>query len=139
MKLLRCTEFTKRFVWVVYNILWKNPNKLYNQHNSKFFRIITVQSNSVISNSLQSHGLQCHRTISSSVIPFSSCFQSFPASESFQMSQFFISGGQSIGVSASTSVLSISQFKSINSSALSFLYSLTLTSIHDYRKNHSLD
>ena len=47
----------------------------------------------------------CHPTISSSVIPFSSCLQSFPASGSFQMSQFFTSGGQSIGVSASTSVL----------------------------------
>ena len=47
-----------------------------------------------------------HLTISSSVIPFSSHLQSFPASGSFQMSQFFPSGGQSIGVSASTSVLS---------------------------------
>ena len=47
----------------------------------------------------------CHPTISSSVIPFSSCPQSFPASGSFQMSQLFTSGGQSIGVSASTSVL----------------------------------
>ena len=47
----------------------------------------------------------CHPTISSSVIPFSSCPQSFPASGSFPMSQFFTSGGQSIGVSASTSVL----------------------------------
>ena len=46
-----------------------------------------------------------HPTISSSVIPFSSCSQSFPASGSFQMSQLFASGGQSIGVSASTSVL----------------------------------
>ena len=46
-----------------------------------------------------------HRTISSSVIPFSSCPQSFPASGSLQMSQLFASGGQSIGVSASTSVL----------------------------------
>ena len=47
----------------------------------------------------------CHPTISSSIIPFSSCLQSFPATESFTMSQFFISGGQSIGVSASASVL----------------------------------
>ena len=47
----------------------------------------------------------CHPTISSSVVPFSSCLQSFPASGSFQMSQLFTSGGQSIGVSASTSVL----------------------------------
>ena len=47
----------------------------------------------------------CHPTISSSVIPLSSCFQSFPASESFPMSEFFASGGQSIGVSAAASVL----------------------------------
>ena len=45
----------------------------------------------------------CHPTISSSVVPFSSCLQSFPASGSFQMSQFFPSGGQRIGVSALTS------------------------------------
>ena len=103
----------------------------------------------------------CHPTISSSVIPFSSCPQSFPASGSFQMSQFFTLGGQSTGVSSSTSVLPMNiwdwfslgwlvgspcsprdsqefsptaQFKSINSSALSFLYSPTLTSIHDYWK-----
>ena len=49
----------------------------------------------------------CHPTISSAVIPFSSCPQSFPASGSLQMSQLFASGGQSIGVSASTSVLSM--------------------------------
>ena len=47
----------------------------------------------------------CHPTISSSVVPFSSCPQPFPASGCFQMSQLFASGGQSIGVSASTSVL----------------------------------
>ena len=83
---------------------------------------------------------------SSSVVPFSSCLQSFPASGSFPMSQLFISGGQSIGVSASASVLPMNtqdwspcsprdsqessptpKFKSINSSVLSFLYSLTLT------------
>ena len=85
-------------------------------------------SNSVVSNTLWPHGLQharppcpspaprvhpnscplswwCHPTISSSVVPFSSCPQSFPASGSFQISQLFASGGQSIGVSASTSVL----------------------------------
>ena len=47
----------------------------------------------------------CHPAISSSVVPFSSCLQSFPASESFPKSHFFASGGQSIGVSASASVL----------------------------------
>ena len=49
----------------------------------------------------------CHPTISSSIIPFSSCHQSFPASGSIPMSQFFTSDGQSIGVSGSTSVLSM--------------------------------
>ena len=85
-------------------------------------------SRSVLSDSLRLHGLQyaripcrsptpraysnscplslwCHRTISSSVIPFSSCLQSFPASGSFPMSQFFASGGQSTEASASASVL----------------------------------
>ena len=85
-------------------------------------------SRSVVTDSLWPHGLQhprppcpsppprvypnscplsqwCHPTISSSVVPFLSHLQSFPASGSFQMSQFFASGGQSIGVSASTSVL----------------------------------
>ena len=81
-----------------------------------------------MSDSLQPHGLQhsrllcpsptpeacscpsiwsCHPIISSSVIPFSSCLQSFPASGSFPMSQLFTSGGQSIGVSASASVLPV--------------------------------
>ena len=137
---------------------------------------------SVMSDYLQPHGLQhtrlpcpsptpraysnscplswwCHPTISSSVIPFSSKLQSFPASGSFQMNQFVASGSQSIGVSASTSVLPMTiqdwfpigwtdgspcsprdsqessptpQFKSINSLALSFLYSPSLTFIHDY-------
>ena len=108
-----------------------------------------------------------HLTISSSVIPFSSHLQSLPASGFFPMSQFFASGGQSIGVSASASVLPMNiqdwfsfrmdwldplavqvtlksllqhpLFKSINSSALSFLDGPTLTSIHDYWKNHSFD
>ena len=109
----------------------------------------------------------CHPTISSSVIPFSSCPQSFPASGSFPMSQLFAWGGQNIGVSALTSVLPMNtqdwsllgwtgwislqfkglwressptlQFKSIRSSGLSFLYSPTLTSTHDHWKYHSLD
>ena len=119
----------------------------------------------------------CYPTISSSVDPFSSCPQSFPASGSFQMSQLFTDskywsiGGQSIGVSASASVLQMNtqdwsplgwtgwislqeiqesprdsqessptpQFKGINSLVLSFLYSPTLTSIHNHWKNHSLD
>ena len=151
--------------------------------------IISVQfSCSVMSDSLRPHELQhtrpphlsptpgvypnpcpsswwCHPTISTSVIPFSSCPQSFPASGSFPVSQLFTWGGQSIGVSASASVLPMNiqdwfslgwteslcsprdsqessptpQFKGIISSALSFLHSPTLTSIHDHWKNHSLD
>ena len=107
----------------------------------------------------------CHPTITSSVVPFS-CLQSFLAAGSFPMNQFFTSGGQIIGVSASASILpmniqdwyplwrlvgslcspgdsqessSTPQFKSINSLVHSFLCSPTLTSIHDHWKNHSLD
>ena len=105
-------------------------------------------------------------TISSSVVPFSSCLQSFPASGSFQMNPFFASGGWSIGVSASTSVLPMNtqdwsplgwtgwiflQSEGLSRVfsnttvqkhqffVLSFLHSPTLTSIHDYWKNHSFD
>ena len=108
----------------------------------------------------------CHLAISSSVVPFSSYPQSLPASESFPMSQLFAWGGPRIGVSAIASVLpmntqdwsplewtgwislqskglsrvfSTPQFKSINSSMLSFLHSPTLISIHDHWKNYSLD
>ena len=97
-------------------------------------------SHSVMSNSLWPHGLQhtrlpcpsptstacsnscplsrwCHPIISSSVTPFSSCLQFFPASGSFPMNQFFVPDGQSIGVSTSSSVLAMN--------------------IHDYWKNHT--
>jgi len=92
------------------------------------FSQVSQYSCSVVSDSLPPHGLQharpscpsptpgvysdscllnqwCHPTISSSVIPFSSCLQSFPASGSFPMSEFFALSDQSIGVSASASVL----------------------------------
>ena len=103
----------------------------------------------------------CHPTISSSIIPFSSCVRSFPASGSFPMSQFFASGGQIIGVSASASVFPVNiqdwfplrwiGWISLQSKRLSRvfsnttvqkhqffsaqLYSPTLTSIHDHWKN----
>ena len=143
---------------------------------------------SVVSDSLQLYGLQhtrlpypsptpgacsnscplnlwCYPTISSSVIPFS-CLQSFPASGSFPMSQFFPSGGQSIGVSASASVLpmniqdwfplGLTGLISLQSKGLSKVFSNTttaskasilrcsaffmaqLTSIHDYWESHFL-
>ena len=107
-----------------------------------------------------------HPATSFSVIPFSSCPQSLPASESFPISQLFAGGGQSTGVSASSSflpkksqgwspsawtgwislqskglsrVFSNTTCQNINSLALSFLDSPTFTSLHDHRKNHSLD
>ena len=153
---------------------------IWKQHSVQSF------SHSVMSNSLWPHGLQharipcpsptpgvhsnscplsgwCHPTILPSVMPFSSHLQSFPASAYFQMSQFFASGGQSIGVSASALVLLMNiqdwfplgwtGWISLLSKGLSrvlsnttvqnhqffFLYSPTLTSIHDYWRNHSFD
>ena len=144
-------------------------------------------SHSVVSDSLRPHGLQhtrlpcpsptpgacsnscplsqwCHPAISSSVIPFSSCLQSFPASGSFPMSQVFTSGGQSIGASASVLPMNIQDWFplrltgliSLQSKGLSRVFSNTtvqkhqffslsllhvqaLTSIHDYWKSHSFD
>ena len=145
-------------------------------------------SHSVVSDSLQSHELQharppcpsptpgvhpnpcpsgrwCHPAISSSVIPFSSFPQSFPASGSFQMSQLFTSGGQSIGVSASTLVLPMNTqdwsplgwtgWISLQSKGLSRVFSNTTVQkhpyfgtqlssqsnshIHTWPQNHSLD
>ena len=156
---------------------------------SLFFQLSSVQfSRSVLSDSLRPHESQharppcpsptpgvhsnlcpssrwCHPTISSSVIPFSSCPQFLPASESFPVSQLFVWGGQSTRVSALASLLQRTprtdlqnglvgspcsprdseessptpQFKSINSSALSLLHSPTLTAMQDHWKNDSLD
>ena len=101
-------------------------------------------SPSVVSNSLQPHGLQhtrlpcpspsprtcsnsCplsqwfHPTISSSVVSFSSCLQSFPAPESFPRSQFFASGGQSIGASASVFPMSIQDWFPLELTDLEFI------------------
>ena len=144
-------------------------------------------SDSVMSDSLRPYGLQharppcpsptpgvysnscplswwCHPTISSSGVPFSSSLQSFPASGSFQMSELFASGGQSIGLSASASALpmniqdwfplGLTGLVSLLSEGLSRVFFnhrskasvlwhsaffiVQLTSIHDYWKNHSL-
>ena len=104
-------------------------NLIFSTANTITVQFSKIQLNcSVMSNSFHLHGLQharhpcpspnpgvysnscllsrwCHPTISSSVIPFSTCTHSFPASGSFQMSQLLVSGGQNIGVSASASVL----------------------------------
>ena len=149
---------------------------------------MSIQFSSVVSDSLWPHGPQharlpcpsptlgtcsnscplswwCHPTISSSAIPFSSCLQSFSASGSFPVSQFFISDGQSIGVLASTSVLPMnvqdwfplgwtgwislqskgfSRVLQHHSSKVSILlhsafFTVQLTPIHDYWKNHHFD
>ena len=170
-------------------VTWQNWDRNSDVLYPKPFRpLLLLFSHSVLYDSLQSHGLQgarlpcpsptpgdcsssyplsrwCHPTISSSVVPFSSCLQSFPASGSFPMSRLFASGGQNIRALVSASVLSVfridflqdwlvwspcsprdsqessptPQFKSINSSALNLLYRPSLTSVHDYWKNHSSD
>ena len=152
-------------------------------------KISVVQfSSSVVSNSLWPHGLQhnrpprpsptpgaysnscpkswqCHPTISSSVVPFSSCLQSFSESGSYAVSQFYTSGGQSVGVSALASVLpmniqdwfplGLTGWISFQSKGLSRVFSnttvqkhhffsavffiVTLTSVHDYWKKHRFD
>ena len=122
-------------------------------------------SRSVVSDSLWPHGLQharppcpsptpgvhsnscppsrwCHPAISSSVVPFFSCPQSFPASGSFQMSHLFTPGGQSIGVSASTSVLPMNTQEwsplgwtgwiSLQSKGLSRVFSNTTAQKHQF-------
>ena len=127
-------------------------------------------SPSVVSDSLPPHGLQharlpcpsptpgaysnscplsrwCHPTISSSVVPFSSCPQSFPASGSFQMSQFFASSGQTIGVSGSTLVLpmniqdwfllGLTGWISLQSKRLSRVFSKTTVQKHQFFELHS--
>ena len=131
----------------------------------RMFKFSSVQfSRSVMSDSLQLHGLQqarppyplptpgvywnscplsqwCHQTISFSVVPFSSCPQSFPASGYFQMSQLFTWGGQSIGDSASASVLPMNTqgwslgwtgWISLQSKGLSRVFSNTTVQKHQF-------
>ena len=128
--------------------------------------MLSVQFNrSVTSNSLQPRGLQharlpcqsptpgacsnsypssrwCHPTISSSVVPFSSCLQSFPASGSFSLSQFFTSSGQSIGISTLASalpmniqdwfLLELNSWISLQSKGLSRVFSNTTVQKHQF-------
>ena len=138
-------------------------------HKTPFSFSSAQFSRSVMPDSLWPHGLQhtrppsplptpgaysnsyplshwCHPTISFSVIPFSSCLQSFPASGSFHMSQFFASGGQSIGVSASTSVfpmniqdlfpLGWTVWISLQSKGLSRVFSNTIVQKHQFFGAH---
>ena len=135
------------FKWIIF---------VYSQTSVQF-------SNSVMSSSLQPHGLQhtripcpsqtpntcsnscsssrwCHPTMSSFVVPFSSCLQSFPASGSFLMSHFLTSSGQSIAISASTSILlkhysglislGLTGLSSSQSKGLSSVFSNTIVKKH---------
>ena len=144
-------------LWNYFMVVWNHMLKAY---------MYSVQfCHSVMSDSLWSHGLQharlpcpsltpraysnacplhrwCHPTISSSVVPFYSCLQSFPGSGSFPMTQFFTSGGQSTGVSASTSVLPMNTqdwfplgwtgWISLQSKGLSRVFSNTIVQKHQF-------
>ena len=115
-------DFVSKVMSLIFNMLSRFVITFFPRSSSVQF------SHSAMSDSLQPHGMQhtrppwctptpaiysnscplslwCHPTISSSVVPFSFCLQSFPESGSFLMSQFFASGGQSIGISALSSVL----------------------------------
>ena len=154
--LMNLTPFWKYFVF----------SKFSNKNGYTWVANHTVQfSRSVMSDSLWPHGLKharppcpsptprvyssscplsrwCHPTISSSVVPFSSCPQSLPASGSFPMSQLFASGGQSIRVSASTSVLPMNTqassplgctgWISLQSKGLSRVFSNTTVQKHQF-------
>ena len=143
----------------------KRRSELQLKYLIKLRNHVILFSCSVVSKSLQPHGLQyprppcpaptpgvysnscpsnwwCHPTISSFVIPFSSCLQSFSASGSFQMSQFFPTGSQNIGVSASASVLTMNiqdwfpvgwtGWISLQSKGLSRVFSNTTVQKHQF-------
>ena len=154
---MECRFYTKSvLLWMYQNIPKNIPNVVFIQFQF---------SRSVVSDSLWPHGLKharplcpsstpwvypnthpssrwCHPAISSSVVPFSSCTQSHPASGSFQMSQLFASGGQSIRVSASASVLPMNtqdwsplgwtDWTSLQSKGLSRVFSNTTVQKHQY-------
>ena len=189
---LWCPVYQVIFSWFMFSAFYLNLPKLTRiaiKFSSRSSIIFIMFSRSVRSNSLWPHRLQhimlscpiptpracsnpclsshgCHPTISSSVVPFSSCLQSFPASGSFPMSQFFASGGQSIRASSWALVppmniqdwfpLGLTGWISLQSKGLSrvfsnttaqkhqffsiqFLYGPTLTSIYDYWKNNNFD
>ena len=188
---LNSTYWIARFCGVFGSIFTLQMYVLENlphQYTVTYVSLFSQFSHSVVSDSLRPHEPQhtrppcppnpgvhpnscplsqrCHPTISSSAIPFFSYLQSFPASGSFPMSWFFASSGQTIGVSASASVLPMNiqdwsplgwtgwislQSKGLSRVfsnttvqkhqffAFSFLYSPTLTSIRDYWKNQSFD
>ena len=143
------------YLWLIHVEVWQKTAKFYKE----------IQFSLVVFDSLQTHGPQhtkppcpsqtlrvysnscplsqwCHPTISSSVVPFSSCLQSFPESGSFQMSQLFTSVCQSIRASASASVLPMNTqdwfplgwtgWISLQSKGLSSVFSNTTVQKHQF-------
>ena len=165
-----CYPFTLFFSWGILLYHYHHTCHIPTVNNftdySTFLLPYSVQSSSsVMSDSLWTHGLQharlpypspapracsdschssqwCHPTISSSVIPFSSCLQYFPSSGSFPVSRFFTSGGQNIGISASASVLPVNMqdwfplgwtsWLSLQSKGLSRVFSNTTVQKHQF-------
>ena len=157
-------KFISKIIWCYsfVNVLQKSSFN----YTQGFFKFSSVQfSHSVVSDSLRLHELQhsrppcpsptpgvhsdsrpssqwCHPAISAPLVPFSSCSQSLPASESFPMSQLFAWGGQSFGVSASASVLPINTqdwsplgwtgWISLQSKGLSRVFSNTTVQKHQF-------
>ena len=160
--LLKWPYYTKKSI----DLVWSLSNNQDFFHRSRQIILKLISSvQSLVSDSLQPHGLQharppcpsptprvysnscplgqwCHPTTSSSVVPFSSCLLSFPASGSVPVSQFFASGGQSIGASASTSVLPMNiqdwfplgwtDWISLQSKGLSRVFSNTTVQKHQF-------
>ena len=160
--LTRTGKYVRLMIFLCQKVILKTKNRFY----VYILHFSSVQfSHSVVSNSLQPHEPQhtrppcpsptpgvhpnpcpsswwCHPTISSSVVPFCSCHQSFPESGSFQISQLFASGGQSIGVSASTSVVPMNTqdcsplgwtgWISLQSKGLSRVFSNTAVQKHQF-------
>ena len=149
--------------WFVFCIC----ESVFHTHSFVLFFLLLLFSHTVVSNSLRPQGLQharlpfpspspgvfsnscpltqwCHPTISSSIVPFSCCLQSFPASGSFPLSQFFPSGGQRIGASASASAsvlpvniqdwfpLGWTSWISLQSKGLSRVFSNTTVQKHQF-------
>ena len=144
--------------WVLFDSLWP--------HELKHTRLPYPSPSPRVCSDLCPLSWWCHPTISSFVVPFSSCLQSFPASGPFLMSWLFASGDQSIGASASASVLPVnvqglfplgrtglislqskrlsrvfsnSKFESINFSALNLPYGPALTFVPSYWKSHDFE
>ena len=146
-------------MWLIFTCAWPEFPGL---HEVKIPQSVSQSSCSVMSDSLEPHGLQhtrlpclsptpgaysnscpfswwCHPTISSSAVPFSAHLQSFPTSRSFPMSQFFTSDGQSIGASASVLPMNIQNWFNLGltglilqSKGLSRVFSNTTVQKHQF-------